>query len=250
VKDLILDARSGKNDFRMALAYVSLFKKISATSRERFLVDFPEIVSAIGHFPGLSKADCGDRLYDLFQRHAQSVEDVITEATTKHIAALFRNEMPSTSLLAACFSRRQVELAPPSNYDAQAKAFMDNLSAPILEFAVDEEAKCIVFRGGFALDGASFNFVAALIEDFRAAKKQRNDGTFRRTPDLADDLDISESSVRQQLKRLRKAIEPLTVSLGIPLDQDTFIQTQERDGYRINPQWRELAVADIFGPAR
>jgi len=35
--------------------------------------------------------------------------------------------------------------------------------------------------------------------------------------------------------------------LGIPMDQDSFIQTKERAGYRINPQCCEISVADITG---
>jgi DNA-binding winged helix-turn-helix (wHTH) protein len=62
---------------------------------------------------------------------------------------------------------------------------------------------------------------------------------------LADLLQVSDQSMRQQLRRLREALEPLAVSLGIPLDQDTFIETKERAGYRLNPGLRELSVADI-----
>jgi hypothetical protein len=47
------------------------------------------------------------------------------------------------------------------------------------------------------------------------------------------------------LRRLREALEPLAVSLGIPLDQDTFIETKERAGYRLNPELKEVALADI-----
>ncbi len=65
-------------------------------------------------------------------------------------------------------------------------------------------------------------------------------------PDLADQLSISEQSMRQQLRRLREAIESLNVTMGIPMDQDTFIQTRERAGYRLNPCCREIAVADIL----
>jgi DNA-binding winged helix-turn-helix (wHTH) protein len=62
---------------------------------------------------------------------------------------------------------------------------------------------------------------------------------------LADRLLVSDQSMRQQLRRLREALEPLAVSLGIPLDQDTFIETKERAGYRLNPELREVSVADI-----
>jgi DNA-binding winged helix-turn-helix (wHTH) protein len=56
---------------------------------------------------------------------------------------------------------------------------------------------------------------------------------------------MTQQSMRQQISRLRKALEPLVVSLGIPLDQDTFVQTKERAGYRLNPALREISIGDI-----
>ena len=84
-----------------------------------------------------------------------------------------------------------------------------------------------------------------LIENFRNGKKQRTDVPFLPATSLADLLGISDESMRRQLARSRKALEPLTVMLGIPLDQDTFIQTKERAGYRLNPAWHEISVGDI-----
>ena len=139
MNDLLLANRDDGGELRMALAYVTLFKRVSATSKERFLVDFSEIVSAVGHFPDMPAAEAGDRLYDLFQRHAKAVEDVISSAVKEHSSALYRNEIPPASLLAACYSGKVVEQTPPSNYDAEAKAFMDRLSTPILEFAFDKD---------------------------------------------------------------------------------------------------------------
>lgn len=246
MQDLLLDDRSSGDDLRMALAYVSLFKKIAATSKERFLVDFPEIVSAVGHFPGLTASEAGDRLYDLFQRHARSVEDVISSAVREHSTALYRNELPAASLLAACYNRGHVEISPPSNYDTDAKAFMDRLSVQTLEFAFDDEQERVHFQGGLTLEGANFKIVAALIEAFRSAKKRQTEVPFLPAPDLADQLSISEQSMRQQLRRLREAMKSLNVTMGIPMDQDTFIQTRERAGYQLNPHCREIAVADIL----
>jgi hypothetical protein len=245
MRDLLLGDRSADDDLRMALSYVSFFQKVAATPKERFLVDFPEVVSALDRFPGLSTDDAGDRVYDLFQRHARAVEEVITSAVSAHIGPLYRNELPSGSLLATCFSRGHVEATPASDYDVQAKAFMDRLSAPVLEFGFDEAAKRVLFHGGHHLDGANFRLVEALIENFRNAKKQIADVAFLPATELAKRLDVSDQSMRQQLGRLRKAIEPLTVMLGIPMDQDTFIQTKERAGYRLNPEWREVSIGDI-----
>jgi DNA-binding winged helix-turn-helix (wHTH) protein len=66
--------------------------------------------------------------------------------------------------------------------------------------------------------------------------------------DVADQIGVSEQSMRQQLRRLRDALDPLAVMLGIPLDQDSFIETKDRAGYRLNPACREIALGDIQAP--
>lgn len=245
MRDLLLADRSADDDLRMALSYVTFFQKVAATPKERFLVDFPEVVSALDRFPGLSTEDAGGRVYDLFQRHATAVEEVIASAVSAHIRPLYRSELPSGSLLATCFSRGHIEAAPASAYDEQVKAFIDRLNAPVLEFAFDDVAKRVLFHGGHYLDGANFRVVEALIDNFRSAKKQRADVPFLHATELADRLGISDQSMRQQLGRLRKALDPLTVMLGIPMDQDSFIQTKGRAGYRLNPEWRDVSVGDI-----
>jgi hypothetical protein len=138
-----------------------------------------------------------------------------------------------------------VEAAPASDYDAQTKAFIDRLSSPVLEFAIDRSGERVLFRGGHALDGANFRVVEALIDNFRKSKAEDTEVPFLPPTSLADRLRISDQSMRQQLRRHREALEPLAVNLGIPLDQNTFIETKERAGYRLNPELREVSVADI-----
>jgi len=245
MRDLLLADRSADGEMRMALSYVSFFQKVGATPKARFLIDFPEIVSALDSFPGLAAGEAGDRLYDLFQRQARAVEEVVANSVHRHARTLFRNELPAGSLLAVCFSRGHVEAVPPSDYDDQARAFLDRLSTPVFEFAVDAGANHVLFRGGLTLDGANFKLVDALLGDFRKAKAEDSEVPFLPATSLADRLKLDAQSMRQQLRRLRKALEPLAVTLGIPMDQDTFIETKERVGYRLNPDLREIAVADI-----
>lgn len=243
--DLLLGDRGTGNDLRMALSYVSKFKQLAATPKERFLVDFPEVISAIGSDQNLSADEAGAQLYGLFQRHARSVEEVISDGVARHSRALFRNELPSGSLLAMCFSRGHIETPVPSNYDQQTKVFVDRLSAPVLEFAIDSSGEQILFRGGLSLVGKNFELVHALLGDFRAAKAEAEEVPFMRSPTLADSMGISEPLLRQVIRRLRKELDPLTVALGVPLDQNTFIETKDRAGYRLNPALREVALADI-----
>ena len=147
MRDLLFADRSADGDMRMALIYVSFFQKVGATSKQRFLVDFPEVVTALDKFAGLSPEEAGDRVYDLFQRHAQAVEAVISDGVAKHARALYRNELPAGSLLAICFSRGHVEAAPASDYDEQTKAFIDRLSAAVLEFAIEAAGSGYCFAG-------------------------------------------------------------------------------------------------------
>lgn len=245
MSDLLLSDRSANDDMRMALSHVSLFQRILATPKNRFIVEFPEVVSAIDRFDDLSADEAISSLYDLFQRHALAVQDVITTGLAQNAEALFRNELPAGSLLSTCFSRGYVEAASASDCDAQAKAFVDRLSAPILEFAIDASGKRVVFRDGSTLEGANFSVVHAMIGNYRKAKAEDWEVPFLPTTSLAASLKIDEQSLRQQLSRLRKAIEPLNVSLGVPLGNDTFIETKERAGYRLNPELRELSLSDI-----
>lgn len=243
--DLLKADRSTSDDLRMAVSYVSFFRRIRATPKERFLADFPEVVAALDHFPGLSAAEAGERIYDLFQRQAGAINAVIEAGIRDHAADLARNALPAGSLLSLSLARSSVEPPPPDNYDAQAKAFIDRLTAPVFEFAIDEAGQKVVFRDGTTLTAANFRIVEALLPDFRSAKKDGCEVPFVRPHTLADRLRITEPSLRTQIRRLRDAIESLAVSLGLTLDQSSFVENRQRSGYRLNPALHELSLTDI-----
>lgn len=244
-RDLLLGDRGADDGLRMALSYVAFFRKVGVMSKERFLVDLPEIVSSLDNFPDLSVDEAGSRVFDLFQRQARSVEEVITQAVKEHGERLYRGEVSPGSLLATCFNRKHVDIAPPSNYDDEVKAFMDRLSSPILEFAMDDDAEQVLFHGGHHLDGANYRFVKALIDGYRSAKRTRSEFPFMPSFNVAERIGVTDQSMRQQLRRLRDALDPLAVMLGIPLDQDSFVETKDRAGYRLNPACREISAGDI-----
>jgi hypothetical protein len=245
--DLLTADRSQDDDMRLAVSYVDFVKRVLATPRSRFLVEFPEIVSAIGHFPDMDPQQAEADIFDLLQRHALAVEGVITSALGNHSTQVFRNELPQGSLLSMCVARGVIEVAPPSDYDALTKGFIDRLSEPVLEFAIDAASKSVVFRDGTSLQGSNYRVVAILLNAFRHAKAQGLDVPFMAADELARRLSSEEQSMRQQVTRLRSALEPLAVSLGIVLNQNTFIENRARSGYRLNPAARELALADLLG---
>ena len=128
--------------------------------------------------------------------------------------------------------------------DVQPKVFMDD-RASVLEFAFDEITERVLFHGGHFLDGANYKFVKVLIEIFREAKKRRAEIPYLRSDNVADQLGISDLSMRRQLGRLRDALAPLERQLAVSMDRNTFIETKERAGYRLNPNLREVSVGDI-----
>jgi 7-cyano-7-deazaguanine synthase in queuosine biosynthesis len=242
---LFLDPRQDGTDGRMALGYVTLFKSISGMTKQQFMAAFPEVFSALGYFRDMTRAEAGEKLFGLFQRHANSIEDVIAQETARHRGELFRNELSATCLLAACYSRSVVEMAPPSNYDVEAKVFMDRLSPPVLEFAIDRKNDVIRFRGGVSLSGKEYEFVMALVPNFQRAKEEATEVAYVYAADLADNLGVIEQSMRQQVTRVRESLEPLKVAMVIPMATDSFIENKPRQGYRINPKCKQIALGDL-----
>jgi hypothetical protein len=244
--DLLTGARDAGDGLRMAIAYIKFFRTLAATPKNRFVADYTQLASALPHFPALSAAAAKDRIYDLYQRHAADVLAVIAEGTKRHMDALVHGELPETALLSLCFTRSQVEIAPAKDYDRQVKEFMDRLSPLPFEFAVDEGAQRILFRGGFFLEGKSYDLVEALLENFRAGKKTATDIAYIPASDLALKLSFADASLRQQVTRLRKLVtDRLAVDLGIPLGANGFIENKERAGYRLSPFLREVSLGDL-----
>jgi hypothetical protein len=245
--DLLTADRSVDDDMRLAVSYVDFCKRVAATPRARFLTEFPELVAAVGCFPDRSPQQAEADLFDLLLRHVSAVEKVITSALHENAARAIRGELPAGSLLLMCLSRSVIEQAPPSDYDVQAKAMIDRLSAPILEFAMDPVNQKVVFRDGSSLDGANYRVVAELVGEFRSAKAEGRDVSFVPAAELANRIGTEEQSMRQQLTRIRTALDPLAVTLGLVLDQNSFIENRPRTGYRISPAVRELAFGDLVG---
>lgn len=244
--DLLTGDRSRDQDVRMALAYVKSVQSLVSTPKNRFLPDYPQITSALRWFPDLTSDQAVLRIYDLLQRHAADVLAVIADGTRQHLDELVRGELPAGSLLAMCFNRTRIEVAHPSGYDQQVKDFMDRLAPQPCEFAVDDEGKRILFKGDFHLDGVNFKLFSALLDNHRSAKRLATEVPFLPAPDLAERLEVSDASLRQQVGRLRKLVtDRLAVDQGLVLGTDDIIENKERAGYRLNPRLREVSRADL-----
>ncbi|SCW80725.1 7-cyano-7-deazaguanine synthase (queuosine biosynthesis) [Sphingobium faniae] len=245
--DLLTGDRTHDRDVRMAAAYVKFFRDFGDVPKDRFLAKYTEIVSAIDQFTDTPRHEAPDRIYDMYLRHHHDVMAVLEGAAQTNRSELIRGTLPPGSLLAMLHNRSRIEVCEPSNYQQDAKEFVDRLSAPVLEFAVDAKAHAIRFRGDVVLDGKNFELFNALVAPFRQGKSEGEDVPFVSAPKLAAELGITEQSVRQQVGRLREAVtEQLVVGQGLPLDRKSLIESQAGNGYRINPQLRELSLGDLL----
>ncbi len=245
--ELLTGDRTHDRDVRMAAAYVKFFRDFPATPKNRFLVEYPQITSALDHFPDTPRDQAADRIYDMYMRHHADVMSVLKAAGESHIPQLTEGTLPAGSLLAMLFNRSRVEVPVASTYQEEARSFMDRLKAPVCEFAVDDGAHQIRFRGDLVLEGKNFEVFKALLPAFREGKAKGTEVVYFRSPDLALTLAVSEVSLRQQVGRLREVVtEQLAVDQGLPFDVDDVIENQIGKGYRINPQLRELSLGDLL----
>jgi hypothetical protein len=249
--DLLTGDRSRDEDARMVAAYVKSCRTISSSSSHGFASAYPEVISSWSDLPGLSAREAQGKIWELHRRHAENVLGVIERATADHRQDLARGNLPARSLLSLCFSRSRIEPAPTMDIAEQISGFMDRLSSPICEFAVDKRNRRIWFKGELYLDGASFELFEALLNDHRSAKAECSEVEYSTASKLADALKVEEQSLRQLVKRTRDKITgPLAVQQGIVLPRGV-IETGERgEGYRLSPEIREVSLSDLnSGPA-
>jgi hypothetical protein len=144
--------------------------------------------------------------------------------------------------------RTRIEQAPTLDFHRQLGDFMDRLSAPIAEFAVDEYRKRICFKGGFFLERADYRLFYSLLKNHRNAWQSGSEVPFTSPGDLADKLEIGEQSMRQQITRTREKLAGnLTVQQGIVLPEGS-IENSRIKGYRLSPHLREVPLVDIISP--
>ena len=230
--DLLIGPRMDDADIRMAVAYTKLCLDVRGLDRDGFATKYADVYAAAGEVKGLNSCETVDRFWDLYRRHAVSVLDVVEAGVKLYADKVTTGTLPRGSLLSLFISRMQLD--PPSTADTtkQLAEFMGRLQKPICDFAVDETMELILFR--------------TLLDNHRAAKAVMADVPYMPSADLAAKLSIDEPTLRKSVSRLReRAIPRLTVDQGLVFDPKGFIQNSRIDGYRIDPELREISRADI-----
>ncbi len=228
-----------------SVAYLTFARTIDRLHRDQFQEEFPQVSSALHNVPGLSADEVLDRAWDLHRLHAQGVLAVIADATERHVDDLVRGRLAPGSLLSLCFTRGSVQIVGPDT-TATTTAFMDNLTAPSCEFAVDEAGERILFKGGYVIKGTPYKLIRELLGSHRDAKSRAVDVPYYWTDDIAQALNVDPQTFRQQVVRLRKEAEArLAVDQGMVFPNG-IVENQNAKGYRLSADLREVTLADIL----
>ena len=140
----------------MAVSYVKFFQGFAGLDERMLLSEHPAVTDALRYVRGVPSGEALGAIHALYRRHAEDVLRVLEDGAKKHAGELVRGAVPAGSILSVCAPGTRIEAPPPSDYDRQVREFMDALSEPRCEFAVDERGERIVFAGGFALTGANY----------------------------------------------------------------------------------------------
>jgi hypothetical protein len=242
--DLFRDERKPGPDLTMAETYVLAAGKVAKMTEIGFLSTYGQAYRVLNHLPG-SREENAKRIYELCKRHADTVCKVVDAGISNHAPLLRAQQLPSTCLLSLVVSpiAKQPAYADPlerqPKASEQAEIEVSEISRQPLVFAIDEEHRCVRFWDGIAANGADYEFLKVLADQFRHDLENGsdcNDVTYLKKERLMRELDLEEHSFRQRVRRCRVSLEKqFREKLGQPLGESDIIENRRWRGYRLNP---------------
>ena len=106
-KDVFLDSLEEGRETAFAEGYVRTAFEINEMDDVQFFSRYPELEEAV-HFLGIPPDDCGQKLYNLFQRHATEVVKSATGKCNEHQKELLAGKLPDNCLISMLAHRRHL----------------------------------------------------------------------------------------------------------------------------------------------
>lgn len=252
--DLFVGEHSPGPALAMAESYVLRAQKLATMSEQAFYATYGQLFRALAYLPG-SPDDNARRIHDLHARHGKEVVEVVDRELKNNASLVQALSLPETSLLAMIVSpvAKQPDYADPIENE-QSASTQAAIDPPLparqpLVFAVDRNARKVIFRGGQQLTGGAYALIEALLREFEediSSGKPHANFRFVKADLLAQRLGINEQSLRQRVSRTRKNLEKQFLLIAnTPLDEDDVIQNEEWKGYRINPYLLLVQLAQL-----
>ena len=106
-KDVFLDSLEEGRETAFAEGYVRTAFEINEMDDVQFFSKYPELGEAV-HFQGIPPDDCGQKLYDLYQRHAAEVVKGATGKCNEHQKDLLAGKLSDNCLISMLAHRRHL----------------------------------------------------------------------------------------------------------------------------------------------
>ena len=242
--DLLMGERPPGPDVTMAETYVLAANKIAGMSEIGFLATYGQTFRVLSHLPG-SPDESARKIYELHKRHALMVGSVLKREIQARASLIVTHALPDTCLLSLAVSQAAKQPAYSDPVERQPKAseqakieVTDNARRPLI-FAIDQEHRCVRFWDGIEVNGADYEFLKVLADQFQHDLENGsdcNEVTYLKKERLIRELDLEEHSLRQRIRRCRASLKKqFREKLGQPLGESDIIENRRWHGYRLNP---------------
>jgi len=252
--DLLTGHRPAGRDRVLALAYYDFARKARDMTTCDLLVQFPEVARALALL-GCPEAEAVRRLHELHHRHGEQIVSVMSAAARQHAEDLVMRRLDAGSLLVM-----SVGSEAGAGDDVPARRLPEsatNVGMIMIAFGSHKGHPTVWVAGVGLLKGVGVEVMRALRaphEQDIAAGRMPENFAFVPSVTLVRDLGLdSEEVLRRRIKRLRDNFDKLMGQAGFPApDISDLIESQPRQGYRINPtrvrivSWSEVEGAELL----
>lgn len=217
-KDVFLDSLEEGRETAFAEGYVRTAFEIIELDDVQFFSRYPELEEAV-HFLGIPPDDCGQKLYDLFQRHATEVVKGATGKCNVHQKELLAGKLPDNCLISMLAHRRHL-LNPLEVYaDKIARILGVGLRINFQTEKPQKEPR---------LQESAQAALAAADERLRRESPMLSYSVVSTKPDFADTRDYNsllfiELKLVTNRPKLNKIITEITSRITIYRDQGAFV---------------------------
>jgi len=253
--DLLTGAREDATDRTMAESFVRHALELKDLTDRTFIGRFAgETARVATCVPGMTADKATQAMLDLHHRHAGSVGKVLEAGFRRHARALADQTLASTCILRMVAGPNGIAPVPasPTPVEPDRPDVREFGVSSQIRLAIDQQRGCVLIAGVRPIEGpAAFALVRTLTEFSeadRAAKRAPEHYRFIRAAKLADEVDVSEASLRRCIRRVRERLaESFEHEAGLCVSANARIENELWEGDRINPAVLILTAEDIGG---
>jgi hypothetical protein len=259
VIDLLEGPRKPFEEVSMLASYISTVSKVEVMSDRAFFATFGE-AARVYRYLSDPAAVAGEKIYDLYKRHAASVCRILDREIASNAALIRANTLPPSCMLMIAASQRSGQVARPivaTRADIDPEDDPHDMEAggrvrePEILVAFDDQRRSVVIESLGQILGTSFELLKLLRPTFRSAREAElrpERYPFLKATDLAKELACDEQNLRKRVSRFRnEEIASLCKTAGRPvLSEDAIIENLPWHGYRLNPfRVRLVSLSEI-----